>query len=534
MASNYDLSILIPARNEQFLAKTVENILQNKRGRTQIIIGLDGQWSDPPIKSHPDIVIFYTPVSIGQRAITNQCARLSNAKWLMKVDAHCAFDEGFDVKMLDGIKDHWTVVPIMYNLHAFDWVCSGCGSREYQGPSEKYKQCSCGGTRTKEIIWKPRWNRKSITYRFDKTLHFQYWGDFKKRPEAQGEFVPSLSLQGSLFMLTREKYWELNICDENHGSWGQQGTEVALKTWLSGGEVMVNTKTWYSHMFRTQGGDFSFPYRLTGREVEKARKYSREQFLEGKWKGKYTLSEILDRFYPVPDWHNTEVSKQIVFYTDNTAPLKIAHKVKNQLNKANISIISVSLKPMSFGDKNIHIKEPRGYLTMARQILAGLEASTADIIYLCEHDVLYHPSHFDFVPPTKDAYYYNTNVWRVRANDGHALYCDDLKQLSGLCAYRETLLKHFRERVKRLEQNSDGSFVRAMGFEPGTHGRPERIDDIKAESYKAPYPNLDIRHDNNLTPSRWRKEQFKNERYTKGWKESTLDKIEGWNLTSIV
>ena len=47
-----DLSILIPARNEQFLKNTVEDILKNKRGNTEIIVGLDGEWADPPIQDH--------------------------------------------------------------------------------------------------------------------------------------------------------------------------------------------------------------------------------------------------------------------------------------------------------------------------------------------------------------------------------------------------------------------------------------------------------------------------------------------------
>jgi hypothetical protein len=138
--------------------------------------------------------------------------------------------------------------------------------------------------------------------------------------------------------------------------------------------------------------------------------------------------------------------------------------------------------------------------------------------------VLYHPSHFDFTPPKKDVYYYNTNVWRVRSSDGHALYCDGLQQLSGLCGYRETLIKHYQERVRRIETEG---YTTAMGFEPGTHGRPERIDDLKAESYVSTYPNVDIRHEQNLTPSRWNKDQFRNERYTQGWKEA--DTVSPWN-----
>lgn len=98
---NYDLSIIIPSRNEEFLNRTVEDICKNKRGKTQIIVGLDGSWPSEPLESHKDVVVLFYPESIGQRAISNQCVKLSRAKYIMKVDAHCSFDEGFDVKMME-------------------------------------------------------------------------------------------------------------------------------------------------------------------------------------------------------------------------------------------------------------------------------------------------------------------------------------------------------------------------------------------------------------------------------------------------
>ena len=67
-----------------------------------------------------------------------------------------------------------------------------------------------------------------------------------------------------------------------------------------------------------------------------------------------------------------------------------------------------------------------------------------------------------------------------------------------------------------------------MGFEPGTHGRDERIDDHESESWESEFPNIDIRHDQNLTPSRWSKDQFRNQRYTKGWQET--EEIPGWGI----
>ena len=280
----YDISILIPARNEQFLAKTVADILSNIEARTEILVGLDGQWADPGIADDPRVTIVYYPKSIGQRAMTNKLCRLSKAKYIIKTDAHCTFDKGFDRKMMEEMHDDWTMVPQMRNLHAFDWVCSKCSHRRYQGPTpDSCPNCDNKTDFKRDMVWIGKQSPKSNAYRFDTTLHFQYFRDFDKRVEAEGDVTESMSLQGSFFMLTREKYWELNICDEKHGSWGQQGVEVALKTWLSGGKVMCNKKTWYAHLFRTQGGDFGMPYHLTQGAVERARQYSRDIWFNNKF-----------------------------------------------------------------------------------------------------------------------------------------------------------------------------------------------------------------------------------------------------------
>jgi glycosyltransferase involved in cell wall biosynthesis len=131
-----DLSILIPARNEMFLKQTIDNILENIEADTEIITVMDGYWAEPPIPQHDRVTIVHLNESIGQRAATNMACKLSSAKYVMKVDAHCSFDKGFDRKMIEAISGHdnWTMVPMMKNLHAFDWVCTD-GHRRYQGPS---------------------------------------------------------------------------------------------------------------------------------------------------------------------------------------------------------------------------------------------------------------------------------------------------------------------------------------------------------------------------------------------------------------
>jgi glycosyltransferase involved in cell wall biosynthesis len=40
-----NLSVIIPARNEQFLAHTIQDILAHSEADTEIIAVLDGQWA---------------------------------------------------------------------------------------------------------------------------------------------------------------------------------------------------------------------------------------------------------------------------------------------------------------------------------------------------------------------------------------------------------------------------------------------------------------------------------------------------------
>ena len=454
----------------------------------------------------------------------------------------------------------WTVIPRMYVLDAFHWICQDCGKEHSQGPVlEKCEKCGESNLERK-IIWKIKKRKRTDYMWFDNTLRMRYfdriglgeygsdvnatkkWCSHKLKDWAKGDITDVMVGIGACWFLDRNRYWELGGMDEGHGSWGQMAVELACKTWLSGGRQIVNKKTWFAHLPRTQTG-FSWPYDNPASAQEKARLYSRDLWLNDKWPGaKHKLSWLIDKFGPLPSWHDKDdqqhnilisvpkeikpksQTKGLVYYTDNRCEERIALAVREQLMKCcnGNSLISVSQYPMNFGS-NFVLPLQRSVLTMFKQIVKGIEECDSDIIFLCEHDVLYHPSHFDFIPPKKDKFYYNLNFWMLRTKDGQALQYHT-QAVSQLCAYRELLLAHYRKRVERVEKEG---FTLRIGYEPGNHKFPRGIDDYGYENRRSEYPNVDIRHGKNVSGGRFEKKEFR--RQPKDW--ILADEIPYWGKT---
>jgi len=552
------LTVMIPSRNEEWLLRTIQDILKNMRGDTTIIAVLDGQWPTEPIPDHPKVHLVYHPVSIGQRAATNEAARLASSRYLMKADAHCAFDEGFDIKLMAPYENgelgmDTTTIPRMYNLHVFDWICDGCGLRTYQGPKPVACKTCQSPESHRDVVWTPRLNRGTDFARFSSEPKFEYWSAYKHRPEAAGDLADVMCCVGAGWLMPRDWYWHLGGCDEGHGSWGSQGIEVACKSWLSGGRQVVNKRTWFSHLFRTQPG-FGWPYEMSGKQVAYAKKYSRDLWFNNKWPTQTRpLSWLLEKFSPVPGWHEPAnaadlayvtqkgqsfaapavkaptvlPSVGVVYYTNNQLDPAIFNACQHQLqrNLNGNKLVSVSMVPMAFGE-NVVVPGVSGPLQMFRQILAGLEKLDTDYACLCEHDVLYDCSHFTFIPPRRDTYYYNTHFWRVDAETGRAVTYDYMP-VAGLCADRQLLVEHYRKMVAEVEAHG---YDHGMGYEPGLHpGRKPGVDSHPVVGWKSAAPNVDIRHGENLTASRWSQDAFRDKTTCQHWQEA--DAVPGWGMT---
>lgn len=236
-----------------------------------------------------------------------------------------------------------------------------------------------------------------------------------------------------------------------------------------------------------------------------------------------------------------KMSKGIIYYTDNRLIEPLFSACQKQILKAGLPVVSVSLKPIVFG-QNIVVEGAPGYPTMVSQIITALEASSADAdyVFFCEHDVLYHPSHFDFTPPKDSVYYYNMNNWRWDYPREKIIKYNELTSLSQLCVSRKLVLNHFKARMEKMKElgldkftRKDPLQARLWGYEPGRKKKNRGgFLDEQSIQWNSDFPNIDIRHQGSFSPPKVKLKDFRAS--PTGWVETTIDKITDWNLRELL
>jgi len=282
------LSVIIAAKNEPYLDKTIDSCLDMAEGDVEVIAVLDGYWPDPPIKDRKGVTLVHHR-GIGQRPAVNEAAKLAQGKYIMKLDAHCILRKGYDVTLAEDCDYDWTVVPRRYGVIEDGW-------QRRTGKKLDYMRLTCP------------------TEPGDLGLRARHWSEFGKRPEAEGDISDCMTCQGSCWFLHRKRFWEMGGLDESHGHWGAMGCEVGNKAWLSGGRLVTNKKTWYAHWQRgrrhTRGDDFvttSRAYYLPRSVVKIAHRYAKDLWFNNKWPlQKRKFKWLIDKFSPVPGWENWE------------------------------------------------------------------------------------------------------------------------------------------------------------------------------------------------------------------------------------
>lgn len=283
------LSIVIPSRQPEYLQKTIDDILTKAEGEVEVVVVLDGYWPNPMLKDDKRVKILHQGTfhnNLGMRAAINNGVAISKGDYIMKCDEHVMFDTGFDVKLKADCEDDWVVVPRRYRLDADNWVLIEDGrppidymilDYPYQRPYDK--TCGLHGAEDRETA--------------------------KKRADILVDDL--MTMQGSCYFMSK-KHWDKTIKrmeDENYGPFTQEAQEISNKTWLSGGRVVVNKKTWYAHLHKgTKGKGYGFSteqYKKHSEWNERGRIYCIEYWLNTK-DYKYDFEWLINKFWPISGW----------------------------------------------------------------------------------------------------------------------------------------------------------------------------------------------------------------------------------------
>lgn len=230
------VTVIIPSRNEPFLQPTINDLLAKARGDVEVIACLDGYWPNPPLKDDPRLKILRWGQVAGLRPSINAAVEMATGEYLMKIDAHCAVCEGYDVLLQQSCDKDWIVVPTKHSLEPTTWT-----------------------------MFKPGWQYFYLTFPYDPTLEFiglhdKNFGPSMNHARKDKPIDDIISYQGSCWFLRKDYFtWLLpEGMDHDHYYYAQEPQELGLKAWLSGGRVVVNKAVTYGHLHkgRTYGRGF--------------------------------------------------------------------------------------------------------------------------------------------------------------------------------------------------------------------------------------------------------------------------------------
>lgn len=290
------ISVIIPSRSDQYLQKTVDDLLSKAKGEIEVIVVFDGIWPNPMLKDDKRVRIIHHGTqhdNRGMRASINAGMALARGEYVCKADEHVMMDDGWDEKLIADCGDKDVVVPRRYRLDADAWKL----------------------TTETENDKRPPVDYMSIAYPFETPFDRKsglYGGviDTQRTEDHKDILIDeTFSMQGSFYFM-KKSYWDElfpnGLDDENYGKFNHEAQEIHFRAQLSGGRLMVNKKTFYAHLHKgKKGKGYGFSreqYQQHERDKEKARRYCLNYWLNNRWEGRiHDFKWLIDKFNP-PGW----------------------------------------------------------------------------------------------------------------------------------------------------------------------------------------------------------------------------------------
>lgn len=216
------LSVVIPSYKDPYSMKTIADLLAKSElgDKLEIIDVLDGYWPSFELIQDPRVRYVHLGKNRGMRGAINAGVQVSRGEFLMRVDEHQMFGQGYDRKLTRDCKPNWIITARRYFLDPINWKVM-----EEHGYVDYMKLKISGGKFTG--VSRPG-------------------NDDEKIQESQ-------AMQGSMWVMPR-KWWDDVIGElqtEGYGPLIQDSHEMVFKTWKAGGKLMVNKNTWHAHKHRS-------------------------------------------------------------------------------------------------------------------------------------------------------------------------------------------------------------------------------------------------------------------------------------------
>jgi len=276
------LSVIIPNRNCQFTAKTIESLLKNAGCDIEVIVNVDEKWPEP-LLGDERITYIHPATPRGMRAGINAGLALAKGEYIMKTDDHCKFGENFGKILIENHQDDWIQIPRRYSLDAENWCI------DKTRPIRDYHSL-CYPKKYKEHDW---------------GIHGVDWfSRGKERSDPKYDIDETMSFQGSSWFANKEYFMKmvgfLDDRRETYSTFAQEPQEIGLKYWLKGGKCMVNKKTWYAHLHK--GRRYGRMYKQDIHTID-SHNWSADHWMGNKEPGIiHDIAWLVEKFWPVPGW----------------------------------------------------------------------------------------------------------------------------------------------------------------------------------------------------------------------------------------
>ena len=252
------VSVVIPSygESEEYLQKTVESVESSSEGDVEIIIQKgDGE------------------KALGYRWAVNRGVRNSTGQFIMVIDGHCSLSQGWDRKL----REAWEPGALLFG-------------------------------RIQAL--RPDWTERAGDYRgayLDEEFRDKW---LETQETLTSEVCECMALTGCGWFVDKFDYWKWHGLSEQVGKFGAVGGELSLKTWLSGGRVLLHQGVTCGHLFR-EAGEVS-PHGVGEEEAEGDLLRFRQLVYYGRLPAQVRevdwLYEKFKRPYPVPPRFSAPVS----------------------------------------------------------------------------------------------------------------------------------------------------------------------------------------------------------------------------------